>query len=93
MNYKDVVNDIKGMLDREESPIIDTYTPKVVSIGPFHHHNPRLQNMERVKLIYFNKFLELGEINLESLVSMWKRLNLTFVDLMLIPLTLPRKSL
>ncbi|KAF1888284.1 hypothetical protein Lal_00046695 [Lupinus albus] len=93
MNYKDVVNDIKGMLDREESPIIDTYTPKVVSIGPFHHHNPRLQNMERVKLIYFNKFLELGEINLESLVSMWKRPNLTFVDLMLIPLTLPRKSL
>ncbi|KAF1888305.1 hypothetical protein Lal_00036254 [Lupinus albus] len=46
----------------------DAYTPKVVSIGPFHHHNPRLQNMERHKLIYFNKFLELGDINLESLV-------------------------
>ncbi|KAE9600952.1 hypothetical protein Lalb_Chr13g0292491 [Lupinus albus] len=86
----DVVNDIKGMLDRAQSPCC-IYS--VVSIGPFHHHNPRLQNMERVKLIYFNKFLELGEINLESLVSMWKRLNLTFVDLMLIPLTLPRKSL
>ncbi|KAF1888279.1 hypothetical protein Lal_00043637 [Lupinus albus] len=93
MNYQDVVNDIKGMLEKAESPIIDTYTPKVVSIGPFHHHNPRLQNMERVKLIYFNKFLELGEINLESLVSMWKRLNLTFVDLKQIPLIVPRKSL
>ncbi|KAE9601115.1 hypothetical protein Lalb_Chr13g0294341 [Lupinus albus] len=46
----------------------DAYTPKVVSIGPFHHHNPTLQNMERHKLIYFNKFLELGDVNLESLV-------------------------
>ncbi|KAE9600950.1 hypothetical protein Lalb_Chr13g0292471 [Lupinus albus] len=45
----------------------DAYTPKVVSIGPFHHHNPRLQNMERHKLIYLNKFLELGDVNLESL--------------------------
>ncbi|KAF1888307.1 hypothetical protein Lal_00036249 [Lupinus albus] len=78
MNYKDVVNDIKGMLERAKSPItgdcciyrvpFDTYTPKVVSIGPFHHHNPTLQNMERHKLIYFNKFLELGDINFESLV-------------------------
>ncbi|KAF1888096.1 hypothetical protein Lal_00024108 [Lupinus albus] len=76
VNYMDVVNDIKGMLERAESPITcdfciykvpfdihllneDVYTPKVVSIGPFHHHNPTVQNMERHKLIYFNKFLEL----------------------------------
>ncbi|KAE9601005.1 hypothetical protein Lalb_Chr13g0293141 [Lupinus albus] len=53
MNYKDVVNEIKGMLERAESPITgdcciyrvpfnirllnqDAFTPKVVSIGPFH---------------------------------------------------------
>ncbi|KAE9601003.1 hypothetical protein Lalb_Chr13g0293121 [Lupinus albus] len=80
MNYKDIVNDIKGMLERAESPITsdcciyrvpfdisllnqDAYTPNVVSIGPFHHHNPRMQNMERHKLIYFNKFLNLAEPN------------------------------
>ncbi|KAF1888160.1 hypothetical protein Lal_00008073 [Lupinus albus] len=40
----------------------------VISIGHFHHHNPMLQNMERHKLIYFNKFLELGDVNLEILV-------------------------
>ncbi|KAE9600951.1 hypothetical protein Lalb_Chr13g0292481 [Lupinus albus] len=85
MNYKDAVNNIKGMLERAESPITghcciyrvpfdirllnqNAYTLKDISIGPFHHHNPRLQNMERHKLIYFNKFLELGDVNLESLV-------------------------
>ncbi|KAE9600953.1 hypothetical protein Lalb_Chr13g0292501 [Lupinus albus] len=69
MNYKDVVNDIKGMLERAKSPITgDCCIYRVVSIGPFHHHNPTLQNMERHKLIYFNKFLELGDINFESLV-------------------------
>ncbi|KAK7410273.1 hypothetical protein VNO78_00931 [Psophocarpus tetragonolobus] len=31
----------------------DAYTPTVVSIGPFHHgQHPRLQNMERQKLIF-----------------------------------------
>ena len=29
----------------------DAYTPKVISIGPFHHGNVRLQNMERRKII------------------------------------------
>ncbi|KAF1888186.1 hypothetical protein Lal_00008099 [Lupinus albus] len=76
MNYKDIVNDIKGMLERAESPITsdcciyrvpfdisllnqDVYIPKVVSISHIHHLNPRLQNMEIHKLIYFNKFLNL----------------------------------
>ncbi|KAE9601006.1 hypothetical protein Lalb_Chr13g0293151 [Lupinus albus] len=80
MNYKDIVNDIKGMLERAESPITsdcciyrvpfdisllnqDVYIPKVVSISHIHHLNPRLQNMEIHKLIYFNKFLNLAEPN------------------------------
>ncbi|CAL0319166.1 unnamed protein product [Lupinus luteus] len=46
----------------------DAYTPKVVSIGPFHHHHPKLQNMERHKLIYFNNFLQRADVNLDTLV-------------------------
>ncbi|KAK7352725.1 hypothetical protein VNO80_18153 [Phaseolus coccineus] len=47
----------------------DAYTPKVVSIGPFHHNSPRLQNMERDKLIYCKAFLERHQISLESWVQ------------------------
>ncbi|RZC15394.1 hypothetical protein D0Y65_008993 [Glycine soja] len=45
----------------------DAYTPKVVSIGPFHHNrNPRLHIMERHKPIYCNAFLERTHTSLES---------------------------
>ncbi|KAG5034235.1 hypothetical protein AAZX31_04G066800 [Glycine max] len=45
----------------------DAYTPKVVSIGPFHHKgNPRLQNMEKHKLIYCNAFLKRSNTGLET---------------------------
>ncbi|KAL2346792.1 hypothetical protein Fmac_000792 [Flemingia macrophylla] len=37
----------------------DAYTPKVVSIGPFHHNtHPRLRNMERYKVSYCKYFLQ-----------------------------------
>ncbi|KAL2346778.1 hypothetical protein Fmac_000778 [Flemingia macrophylla] len=37
----------------------NAYTPKVVSIGPFHHNTlPRLFNMERHKRSYCNAFLQ-----------------------------------
>ncbi|XP_057727366.1 uncharacterized protein LOC130943486 isoform X2 [Arachis stenosperma] len=50
----------------------DAYTPKVVSIGPFHHGSTRLQNMERHKLIYCNEFLQRAggtTLDLDSFVS------------------------
>ncbi|KAI9083230.1 hypothetical protein K1719_034762 [Acacia pycnantha] len=34
----------------------EAYTPQVVSIGPFHHGNERLQDMERHKPILFKRF-------------------------------------
>ncbi|XP_057726970.1 UPF0481 protein At3g47200-like [Arachis stenosperma] len=48
----------------------DAYTPKVVSIGPFHHGNEKLVNMEGQKTMYFKEFIERTETkNLESFVS------------------------
>ena len=46
----------------------DAYTPTVVSIGPFHHGQPQLQNMERHKLIYFKAFLQRTNACLNTLV-------------------------
>ncbi|XP_065630033.1 UPF0481 protein At3g47200-like [Quercus suber] len=52
----------------------DSYTPKVVSIGPFHHGNSRLQTMEKKKVRCLNNFLEMVGLNLEDLVSTIKHL-------------------
>ncbi|AES74661.1 hypothetical protein MtrunA17_Chr6g0452531 [Medicago truncatula] len=46
----------------------DAYTPTVVSIGPFHHGHPQLQNMESQKLIYFKDFLQRTKACLNDLV-------------------------
>ncbi|MED6113676.1 hypothetical protein PIB30_073060 [Stylosanthes scabra] len=48
----------------------DAYTPKVVSIGPFHHGNEKLQKIEAQKRIYCREFIQRSETkNLESFVS------------------------
>jgi len=44
----------------------EAYTPKVVSIGPYHHNNPHLQNMERHKVTYCKSFLERTNTSMES---------------------------
>ncbi|XP_068484062.1 UPF0481 protein At3g47200-like [Phaseolus vulgaris] len=45
----------------------DAYTPKIVSIGPLHHNtHPRLQSMERHKLIYCKAFLERTKTSLDN---------------------------
>ncbi|XP_028802551.1 UPF0481 protein At3g47200-like [Neltuma alba] len=44
------------------------YTPKVVSVGPFHHGNVRLRDMERYKTIMFKRFAQ--DKNLDSLIKL-----------------------
>ncbi|KAJ7960485.1 hypothetical protein O6P43_020919 [Quillaja saponaria] len=54
----------------------EAYTPKVISIGPFHFGNKKFQYMERFKLSYFNSFLGrvTNQIDLKSLISYIKEL-------------------
>ncbi|KAJ7964925.1 hypothetical protein O6P43_014656 [Quillaja saponaria] len=54
----------------------EAYTPKVISIGPFHNGDERLQNMEMYKLRYLKKFLERNNrmISLEDLVKKIKEI-------------------
>ncbi|KAG7968318.1 hypothetical protein I3843_08G148700 [Carya illinoinensis] len=47
----------------------EAYTPVVISIGPFHHGNKRLETMEKLKLKYFKKFLQRTKFNVEILVN------------------------
>ncbi|KAA8525427.1 hypothetical protein F0562_007306 [Nyssa sinensis] len=51
----------------------EAYTPRIVSIGPFHHGNERLQSMEAPKLIYFKKLIERGNMRLEDYVGLIKQ--------------------
>ncbi|KAI9126971.1 hypothetical protein K1719_001530 [Acacia pycnantha] len=47
----------------------DSFTPNVVSIGPFHYAHPRLQNMEKYKLLYLDQFCQIISVSLDTLVS------------------------
>ncbi|KAA8525402.1 hypothetical protein F0562_007257 [Nyssa sinensis] len=51
----------------------EVYTPHLVSIGPFHHGNERLQSMEAQKLIYFKKLIQRGDMRLEDYVGLIKK--------------------
>ncbi|XP_044482190.1 UPF0481 protein At3g47200-like [Mangifera indica] len=39
------------------------YTPKLISIGPFHHGKPELTDMKEKKKLYMKNFLQREEIN------------------------------
>ncbi|XP_062176229.1 UPF0481 protein At3g47200-like [Alnus glutinosa] len=45
------------------------YTPEVISIGPFHHGNKRLEIMEKLKGRYFKRFVQRAALNVENLVT------------------------
>ncbi|XP_042963905.1 UPF0481 protein At3g47200-like [Carya illinoinensis] len=47
----------------------EAYTPQVISIGPFHRNNPKLQEMESFKLRHLERFLERAEKKLEDIIS------------------------
>ncbi|XP_028755757.1 UPF0481 protein At3g47200-like [Neltuma alba] len=59
-----VPNDIRKLNE-------DSFTPKVVSIGPFHYGHPRLKNMEKYKLVYLKQFRKRisSTISLDRLIS------------------------
>lgn len=52
----------------------ESYTPEIVSIGPFHRGNSRLQTMEKEKVRCLHNFLERPGINLVDLVSTIKQM-------------------
>ncbi|XP_070056631.1 UPF0481 protein At3g47200-like [Nicotiana tomentosiformis] len=53
---------------RESNP--DAYTPKIISIGPYHNKNPQLGSMKKYKLLYLQRFLKRKtEIDVESCIS------------------------
>ncbi|XP_075089558.1 UPF0481 protein At3g47200-like [Nicotiana tabacum] len=52
---------------RESNP--DAYTPKMISIGPYHKKNQELHSMEKYKLLYLQRFLRRKEgLNVESCI-------------------------
>ncbi|KAK6803317.1 hypothetical protein RDI58_001101 [Solanum bulbocastanum] len=53
---------------RESNPA--AYTPKMVSIGPYHKKNPQLDPMEKYKLLYLQWFLQRNEaLDIEICIS------------------------
>ncbi|KAM3762761.1 hypothetical protein ACB098_01G370300 [Castanea mollissima] len=49
----------------------ESYSPRVISIGPYHHNKEKFQTMEKHKVRYFKSFMQRAEneINLENLVT------------------------
>ncbi|KAG2664716.1 hypothetical protein I3760_16G096800 [Carya illinoinensis] len=47
----------------------EAYIPKVISVGPFHHGNKKLQSMENYKMRYLKSFMKRAKINMKKLAS------------------------
>ncbi|KAG2712929.1 hypothetical protein I3760_04G148900 [Carya illinoinensis] len=52
----------------------EAYTPQVISIGPFHHGNKKLQILEKYKLRYLKDFMRRANTNPGKLVRIVKGL-------------------
>nr|XP_016446168.1 PREDICTED: putative UPF0481 protein At3g02645 [Nicotiana tabacum] len=58
---------------RESNP--DAYTPKMISIGPYHKRNQELHSMEKYKLVYLRRFLQRKEgLDVESCIRQLEEL-------------------
>ncbi|KAL3380072.1 hypothetical protein AABB24_000608 [Solanum stoloniferum] len=58
---------------RKSNP--SAYTPKMVSIGPYHRKNPQLGSMENCKLLYLCRFLQRKEgFNMKSCIRELEKL-------------------
>uniref|UniRef100_M1A818 Uncharacterized protein n=1 Tax=Solanum tuberosum TaxID=4113 RepID=M1A818_SOLTU len=54
---------------RESNP--DAYTPKMVSIGPYHRKNAQLRPMKKYKLLYLQQFLQREEgLDVQTCIKM-----------------------
>ncbi|KAI4332472.1 hypothetical protein L6164_017377 [Bauhinia variegata] len=85
MNHTNLVIDVEAIMAEPQSPRpecciyrvpyhmrklnLEAYTPNVVSIGPLHHCDKSLQNMERCKRVYFKQFVARTKIKLEALIG------------------------
>lgn len=58
---------------RESNP--DAYTPKMISIGPYHKENQELHSMKKYKLLYLRRFLQRKEgLDVESCIRQLEEL-------------------
>ena len=60
---------IKRIPDHLRKVNEQAYTPAIISIGPFHHSDKKLQSMEKFKVRYLQSFIARPNINLKNLVS------------------------
>ena len=60
---------IKRIPDHLRKVNEEAYSPMIISIGPFHHFDEKLQTMEKFKVRYLKSFMKRANINMENLVS------------------------
>lgn len=50
-----------------------SFTPQVISIGPLHHNNEKLKDMEEHKMRFFNDFLSRAQVSIDDCIELLKR--------------------
>ena len=75
---------IKRIPDHLRKVNEQAYTPMIISIGPLHHFDKKLQLMKMFKVRYLKSFIARANINLENLVStireMEERINCCYAE-------------
>ncbi|KAM3714909.1 hypothetical protein ACJW31_01G368900 [Castanea mollissima] len=60
---------IKRIPDHLRKVNEQAYSPMIISIGPFHHKDEKLQTMEKFKVRYLKSSMKRANINLKNLVN------------------------